>query len=77
MQGKAWSVEKHPAKVGVLAGSLPSVPASAEYSSTPPTLPDFAAQDKNTAPIILLVLLFGGIVLPLGLAAWYLTRSNK
>ncbi|RMZ57290.1 hypothetical protein APUTEX25_004124 [Auxenochlorella protothecoides] len=37
----------------------------------------FFSKDKNTAPIILLVLLFGGIVLPLGLAAWYLTRSNK
>lgn len=37
----------------------------------------FFSKDKNRAPIILLVLLFGGIVTPLVLAAVYLTRSNK
>ena len=37
----------------------------------------FFNKDKEAAPAILLTLLLGGIVLPLGLAAWYLGRSNR
>lgn len=37
----------------------------------------FFNKDKEAAPAILLTLLFGGIVLPLGLAAWYMKRSKK
>lgn len=37
----------------------------------------FFNKDKEAAPAILLTLLLGGIVLPLGLAACYLGRSNK
>ncbi|PSC67052.1 dnaJ ERDJ2A [Micractinium conductrix] len=37
----------------------------------------FFSKDKQTAPLILLVLLFGGIVTPLGMAAWYLMGTQK
>lgn len=37
----------------------------------------FFSKDKQTAPLILLVLLFGGIVTPLGIAAWYLMGTQK
>ena len=37
----------------------------------------FFSKDKQTAPLILLVLLFGGIVTPLGVAAWYLMGTQK
>lgn len=37
----------------------------------------FFSKEKEMAPVILLSLLFGGIVLPLGLASCYLSRSNK
>lgn len=37
----------------------------------------FFSKDKQTAPLILLVLLFGGIVTPLGIAAWYLMSTQK
>ena len=37
----------------------------------------FFNKDKEAAPAILLTLLFGGIVFPLGLAAWYMKRSKK
>lgn len=37
----------------------------------------FFSKDKDAAPIILLTLLLGGIVLPLGLAACYLGRSAQ
>ncbi len=40
-------------------------------------LPDWLfSKDKEAAPAILLTLLLGGIVLPLGLAAWWLKRSR-
>ncbi len=34
-------------------------------------------QDNRSAPIMLLALVFGGILLPLGAAACYIFRSNK
>lgn len=37
----------------------------------------FFSKDKEAAPAILLTLLLGGIVLPLGLAAWYMGRSQR
>mmetsp|Transcript_11967 Transcript_11967/g.24064 ORF Transcript_11967/g.24064 Transcript_11967/m.24064 type:complete len:711 (-) Transcript_11967:80-2212(-) len=37
----------------------------------------FFNKDKEAAPAILLTLLFGGIVFPLGMAAWYMKRSKK
>ncbi|KDD73970.1 hypothetical protein H632_c1688p1, partial [Helicosporidium sp. ATCC 50920] len=37
----------------------------------------FFSKDKRSAPLILLVLLVFGIVLPLCLAAWYLTRRHR
>ena len=37
----------------------------------------FFSKDKQSAPLILLVLLFGGIVTPLGVAAWYLMGTQK
>lgn len=37
----------------------------------------FFSKDKGSAPAILLSLLLGGIVLPLGLSAWYLGRSHR
>lgn len=37
----------------------------------------FFSKDKQTAPLVLLTLLFGGIVTPLGIAAWYLMRKQK
>jgi hypothetical protein len=37
----------------------------------------FFSKDKQAAPLILLVLLFGGIVTPLGVAAWYLMGTQK
>ena len=37
----------------------------------------FFSKDKQAAPLILLVLLFGGIVAPLGLVAWYLRGTQK
>ena len=37
----------------------------------------FFNKDKEAAPAILLTLLLGGIVLPLGLAAWYMGRSQR
>lgn len=37
----------------------------------------FFNKDKEAAPAILLTLLFGGIVLPLGMAAWYMKKSKK
>ena len=52
---------------------------------SPPFLPSvsvalpewFFSKDKQTPPRILLVLLFGGIVTPLGVAAWYLMGTQK
>ena len=37
----------------------------------------FFSKDKNTAPLILLLLLFGGIVAPVLLATRYLTKRDK
>lgn len=37
----------------------------------------FFNKDKEAAPAILLTLLFGGIVFPLGMAAWYMKKSKK
>ena len=37
----------------------------------------FFSNDRSTGPLILLTLLVCGIVLPLALATWYLSRQNK
>lgn len=53
-------------------------PDGPQAMSVSVALPEwFFSKDKQTAPLILLVLLFGGIVAPLGLAAWYLMGTQK
>ena len=48
------------------------------HSAVSVALPEwFFNKDKQAAPLILLVLLFGGIVTPLGIAAWYLMGTQK
>lgn len=53
-------------------------PDGPQAMSVSVALPEwFFSKDKSTAPLILLVLLFGGIVGPLGVAAWYLMGTQK
>jgi translocation protein SEC63 len=53
-------------------------PDGPQAMSVSVALPEwFFSKDKQTAPLILLVLLFGGIVTPLGIAAWYLMGTQK
>lgn len=53
-------------------------PDGPQAMSVSVALPEwFFSKDKQTAPLILLVLLFGGIVAPLGIAAWYLMGTQK
>lgn len=53
-------------------------PDGPQAMSVSVALPEwFFSKDKQTAPLILLVLLFGGIVTPLGVAAWYLMGTQK
>lgn len=56
------------------SGSCPPYPTPAVSVALPEW---FFSKDKQTAPLILLVLLFGGIVTPLGMAAWYLMGTQK
>jgi len=37
----------------------------------------FFSKDKRAAPVILLILLLGGIVIPIGFGLWYLVRKQK
>lgn len=37
----------------------------------------FFSKDKRAAPVILLILLLGGIVVPIGFGLWYLVRKQK
>jgi translocation protein SEC63 len=58
----------------LLLNTLPSTLTHAVSVALPEW---FFSKDKQTAPLILLVLLFGGIVAPLGIAAWYLMGTQK
>lgn len=61
-----------------LHAPLHSAIPTALLSAVSVALPEwFFSKDKQTAPLVLLVLLFGGIVTPLGVAAWYLMRKQK
>lgn len=56
----------------------PSRPLATSLPAVSVALPAWLfSKDKKNGPVILLTLLLGGIVTPLGIAAWYLTRTQK
>lgn len=82
MQGR-WAARSKQCCMQEIAGYLaaPDLPVLRTFRfllSVSVALPEwFFSKDKQTAPLILLVLLFGGIVAPLGIAAWYLMGTQK